>query len=132
MAIGIALDPVTHDLVYQDGSLEVVANADEVARNIKTRLLLARGEYALDVTYGFPYSELFGAKIFNLKELETIVKQFILETQGVTELTRFTLDYTGGESRALQIDFTVQTIFGRGIDITLTPFGINTNIKWAQ
>ena len=114
MAKGFKLG-IDNDLVFSDGALELVNDADEVARNLKTRLKLNRGEYLLDVSYGMPYNLLLGTKIFNLSELETIVKQFILETEGVLKLTRFNVDFKTENERLLEIDFTIETVFGRVI-----------------
>ena len=114
MAKGFKLG-IDNDFVFSDGALELVSDADEVARNLKTRLKLNRGEYLLDVSYGMPYNLLLGTKIFNLSELETIVKQFILETEGVLKLTRFNVDFKTENERLLEIDFTIETVFGRVI-----------------
>ncbi len=114
MAIGFELN-IFNDLVFNDGALELVTEADEIARNLKTRLKLMRGEFSLDTSYGLPYNLLLGSSVFNLAELETIVKQFILDTDGILSLTRFNVSFQKADARLLQIDFTVNTIYGRVI-----------------
>lgn len=123
MAKGFRLGLVTHDLVFEEGEFSLVEGVDEIARNLKTRLLLNRGEYTLDTSYGFPYGDLLGDKAYNLAELETVTKQFILDTKGVTEIVQFVLDYNGGDIRTIKIDFTVETTFGRLVVNNATSTG---------
>lgn len=115
MPLGLKLDALINDIVFTDGALVTVTDAEEIARNIKTRLRMNQGEYVYDNTYGFPYNTALGSKIFNIGDLEVLIKQYILETVGVTQLTRFNLDFLRGNQRKLLVDFTVSTVFGRFI-----------------
>lgn len=124
MAKGFKLDVLRNDIIYTDGQLEVVDRDDEISRNVKTRLSTNLGEYFLDESYGFPYSEIFGSRIFNLTDLETTIKQFILETEGILNLTRFELDLEQGNSRKLKVSFSAQTIYGSFLTLAVNPFGV--------
>ena len=112
MALGFKIG-VDNDLAYSDGALELVSEADEIARNVKTRLKLLKGEFTLDTRYGLPYNILIGSHVFDLAELETIIKQFILETKGIVSLSRFNLAFKKENERLLEVDFTATTIYGR-------------------
>lgn len=119
MAKGFHLDTLFNDITYANGSLLTVENGEEIARNVKTRLSLSKGEYFLDKTYGFPYVNFFGRRVIDISLFETIVKQFILETPGVNKLTRFQIDFEEGNERKFVVSFSAETIYS---EITVTGF----------
>lgn len=83
---------------------------EAVAQAVQTRLLLLRGEWFLDITEGMPWStEVLGK--FTNGTYDSAIRQRILGTQGVTELTAYssTLD---GQKRALTVAATINTIYG--------------------
>jgi len=124
MAKGFKLDTLRNDIIYTDGQLETVDRDDEISRNVKTRLSISIGEYFLDESYGFPYNEVFGSRIFSLTDLETTIKQFILETEGILNLTRFEIDFEQGNTRKLKVSFSAQTIYGSFLTLEANPFGV--------
>lgn len=120
MPIGMALDNVTNDIFVVDGTIATVADKDLATQNVKTRLKFVRGEFVLDTTYGFPYVETLGERIFDIVEFETIVKLFILETPAIAKLTKFQFGYDREAlDRKLVIDFTAETIYGTAATGTL-------------
>jgi len=109
MALGLKLDTTLHDLVLVDGRLETVTGGAKLAQDIKTRLKINKGESLFDNQYGFPYFLIFESKRLNLSEIETIIKRYILETQGVKRISKFFLEYSGGENRKFEITFSVES-----------------------
>ena len=83
---------------------------EAVAQAVQTRLLLLRGEWFLDITEGMPWNtEVLGK--FTNGTYDSAIRQRILGTQGVTELTAYssTLD---SQKRALTVAATINTIYG--------------------
>ncbi len=78
-----------------------------VSQKIRILLKTFLGEYYLDTTIGMPYWDMVD-KNPNLKVLQATMKDAILAIDGVSELTSFTMSYTGS-SRKLTINFTVKT-----------------------
>ncbi len=109
----LKLDPVTHDISLLNGRLAFVTDGERVAQDIKTRLFSFRGEFTLDNSYGFPYREVISGA-GNLPIIETTIKRFSIETEGVLELTRFFLDYDS-DVRKLIITFTVKSLYSEEI-----------------
>jgi len=95
----------TNDLTIQSsGKLLTVAGADEVRQRIKVALLHDYQEYFLDTPGGTPWYELIlGSK--DLKQVEAILKQIILEVPGVISIITFS---TGISSRNVVISTKVQ------------------------
>jgi len=118
---GIKVDDLFHDIsLAEDGSFDIVVGVDKIAQDINTRLRTIQGEVILDNTYGFPFRTIFRQRVVNLIDMERQIKQYILETTGVNKITRFLLSYVGDTERLLKIDFTVDTVFDREIDIVTT------------
>ena len=100
-----------HDLFALNGRIAVLRDIDEVAQHIKTRLLLVLGEYFLDVNEGVPWFTVIFTKPADLQEVETVIKNTILTTENVNELTSFSMDYDR-ITRTLLITFSCNTEFG--------------------
>ncbi len=114
---GIALDPSTHDLMLSDGMLNMVNDDDLLARNLKTRLQMLKGEWVLDNTYGFEYNVIFSSRILDLQLIETSLKNYILNTDGITKISVFKLDFISKNTRLLSLTVSVQTIFNSNITL---------------
>lgn len=100
-----------HDLFSRNGRIALVSDVEEIAQHIKTRLLLVLGEYFLDVNEGVPWFSVIFTKPVDLQEVETIIKNTILTTDGVNELTEFSMNYNQTDRRLLII-FSCNTEFG--------------------
>jgi hypothetical protein len=48
----IALDPITGELLFKDGDLQLVAGKDAILSDIKGTLLFFQGEWFLDLNAG--------------------------------------------------------------------------------
>lgn len=79
---------------------------ETVAQAVKTRLLLWRGEWFLDVTDGTPYMQDILGHGTNY-DLE--IQERILGTQGVTEITSYSSSVI---NRSLAVSCTINTLYG--------------------
>ena len=109
--IGRALDS-NNDLIVERGQLKLVEDGAETVQHVRTRLLFYLNEWFLDLTAGTPYFEEVFVKPANLANIESILKQRVLETPGVLSLIEFSLDYEGGSFRRLTVTFSAETVYG--------------------
>ena len=101
--IGLALDPDTNDLFLRaDGSLAVVAEAEAVGQHVRQRLMTFEGEWFLDTTAGVPWLDQLLGKAYDPALAEAVVKAEIMDTDGVTEITSFSVRFLR-EQRNLDI-----------------------------
>lgn len=109
--ISRALDS-NNDLVIKKGQFDIVNDGAEVVQHVRSRLLFYTEEWFLDTISGTPYFQSIFIKPVNLANVESILKQRILQTPGVNELTEFAMNYDGGNSRKLTVVFSALTDFG--------------------
>lgn len=106
------LDPETGDIATS--GQQFLTDVDEIAQTIKTRLSLFLGEYFRDITDGTPWFEQILGKGSSLEGKEAAIKNRIIRTDGVIQLTKFSTDF--------DIDTRTYTV-NAGV---LTPFGETT------
>ena len=111
MTIGRALDS-NNDLIFEEGSIKIVSGAAQVVQQVRSRLLFYLGEWSLDLTAGTPYFQSIFIKPVNLSNIELIIKNRILNTEGIDRLVEFSMNYEGESSRLLTIFFSAETTFG--------------------
>lgn len=109
--IDLKLNTLTHDLAVEKGDLAIVNRGDEIAQNLKIRLLFIAGEWFLDTTVGVPYFESIWIKNPNPDLVDDIFKSTILETDEVTELLEYDSNFDT-QQRQYSVSFKVQTTFG--------------------
>lgn len=102
---------VTGDLDMTTGGLVVIDGAQQVLQQIRSSLRLFLDEYFLDTTLGVPYIQKIFQKGTGQGVIEGLLKQTILDTDGVIELTFFQL-VLGGQNRIGTLTFTVLTTNG--------------------
>lgn len=104
-----ALDAVG-DYSFGRGTSEILVNSPEcVAQAVKTRLLLAQGEWFLDDQEGTPYAtQILGTGTAGL--YDAAIRKRILDTPGVTGI----LNYQShrDQARALTVACTINTLYG--------------------
>lgn len=90
--IGLAIDQVTNDLGLDDaGNLSMATNAEAVGQHVRQRLGTFKGEWFLDTEAGVPWlDEILGRQV-DLSLAEAVMKKEIMETEGVTEITSFSI-----------------------------------------
>jgi len=116
---GFKLDPITHDLVLQEGDLVEIDGIEAAAQEIKTRLRLWLGEYFLDLSAGFPYLQLVFKKNPNLFLVRERMARVIESVDGIQPgaVVTTTLD---NATRSLRIVFSATYREGSTVRGTLT------------
>lgn len=92
--IGLALDQASNDLFLSaDGNLAMVTTAEAVGQHARQRLQTYRGEWFLDTTAGVPWlNDILGSS-YDPALAESVVKAEILDTDGVAEITSFSIRF---------------------------------------
>lgn len=100
--VGLAIDQATNDLYFEGDSLVLVRDAHAVGQHARQKLQTFEGEWFLDTTVGVPWlTQILGYK-YDPALAEAVVKAKLLETDGVTEITSFSVSFNRA-SRGLQI-----------------------------
>lgn len=87
MPLDLKLDPVTKDLVFVGGALQVVTEFAERARQrIELALSVIRGEFLLDRTRGTAWTDVLGRKT-TPAAVEAVARQTILADPDVVSAT---------------------------------------------
>lgn len=107
----IALSANTHDLIFKDGDLVLIDNAERVAQQVKIKLRSFLGEWFLDTTYGVPYFESILIKNPSLDHIRNILRQQILDVDDVSAVTTLTLS-VDKQTRTLTVNFECETTYG--------------------
>lgn len=94
-----------------------------VAQAVRTRLLLFLGEWFLDTTDGLPWNTQVLGK-YNQRAYDTVIKQRILETQGVKSILSY-VSNLNPVKRLLTVNATIDTIYGETL---LVPKPVAGNI----
>lgn len=106
------------DLVIQNGALVLFTDAQlEVAQRVTQRLRTFFGEWFLDTTVGVPWIQQIFQKGTNIGIIEALVKQAIVGTPGVLQLTAFNMSL--GSNRTATITFQARSVSGN-VDVTVT------------
>ena len=100
------------DYTMGDRKAFLVNSPEAVAQAIMTRLKLLLGEWFVDTSDGTPWATEVLTKRSVGRSPDAVIKQRILDTQGVTEIVEFTSNFDGN-SRRLSINATVNTIYGQ-------------------
>lgn len=102
----------TGDMVFGNGLLDFYIDTPEaVGQAVETRLKLWVGEWFLNVTEGTEYqTNVLGTG--KSQSAGPVIRQRILETEGVTEIVSFDLN-VNAETRRLSIESTINTIYGQ-------------------
>lgn len=109
------LDPLTHDIVIENGDAVLIEDVEgdpaQIEQHLKIKLWLFKGEWFLDTSVGVPYFEDILVKNPNIPNIESILKQKILSTPGVNEILEFSIAFDR-QARNLTVDFKADTDFG--------------------
>ena len=108
-----------HDMTFGRGIADMARDDEATAQAVKTRLLLLKGEWFLDTDAGVPYLQQIAVKPANLPLAEAIIKQTILETEGIEALRSFSMTFDR-DTRRLTIQATVTNIYGSVVNIKVT------------
>lgn len=120
----LLLDPVTHDIAWNNGALTkeytTQPYTQTVAQRLKIRLLTFSGEYFFDTSYGVPwFQRLLGIKQTSKAAIDLIFSQKILEESGVKEIVTFNSTFS---NRIYSLTFSVRVVDGSVTDtISISP-----------
>ncbi|WON76302.1 hypothetical protein [Serratia sp. UGAL515B_01] len=99
------------DYIFGAGDNTFMVNTpDAVAQAVKTRFALWQGEWFLDTTAGTPYKTDILGKHKSLV-YQMAVRERILDTQGVSEITEFQVQ-ANPQTRRVTFTSTINTLFG--------------------
>ena len=90
--MGLAIDQATCDLVVTD-TLHLVYDAEAVGQHVRQRLMTFLGEWFLDKRVGVPWLHRILGNKFDPDLAESVVKAEILKTDGVTQITSFSVSF---------------------------------------
>lgn len=79
------------DLAIEGGRFVLIGGLEAVAQNVAQRLRLFQGEWPFDTSAGFPYYQRVFVKNPNLPAIRALVRQAILATPGIREVTELML-----------------------------------------
>ena len=112
-------DPDTGDLLLSAGDLVLVANIAAIRQEAEIRMRFMLGEWFLDTSQGVPHLQTILVKSPDLAAIEGVLKNAILETDGIDEITKLALTYDAGE-RTLSVVWSAKTNLGELIPATQT------------
>lgn len=97
--------------LFGKGLNSYVRGIDAVMLNIRSRILLWRGDSFSHPTEGVDYLSLLRYNPGNA--LEYAIKRVILTSEGVLRITSFDADFDS-ERRHLRVEAVVETVYGQG------------------
>lgn len=116
--IGLAIDPTTNDLVLAaDGQLAIVTGAHAIGQHVRQRLKTHSGEWFLDTTAGVPWLDEILGRQYDPALAETVTKAEILDTEGVTEITSFSVSFDQVTRNLIQSGIEVLTVYDERVVI---------------
>jgi hypothetical protein len=106
-----------NDIFFLQGRSAFVADSIEIAQHIATRLKFFLTEWFLDETSGTAWYQVIFVKPADLLQIETVLKERILQTPGVTDLIDFKMSYnqfdtSSAPGRSLAVNFTYTDQYG--------------------
>jgi len=109
--IDFALDKKSHDLIFEDFDFQVFDEIPQIMQNLNIRLRFFLGEWFLNILEGVPYYEAFFIKNPNLIFADAYLKNEILTTRGIVELTEFETSFDA-KKRIYKVKFSAIGISG--------------------
>jgi len=102
-----------------------VTESPATIQAVTTRLRLFKGEWFLNLNSGVPWYQRIFIKPARLNEVDRIIRNKILQTEGVSGLSSFDLSFDS-TTRKLSVTFTAETIYGDEFEdvIGINPLGV--------
>ncbi|WP_018445508.1 hypothetical protein [Rhizobium gallicum] len=115
---GLAIDQATNDLFLEaDGNLSTVSDAEAVGQHVRQRLSTFTSEWFLDTTAGVPWLDQILGKAYDPALAESVVKAEILNTDGVTEITSFSVSFDKATRGLIIRSVEVGTMFDAEVQV---------------
>ena len=114
--VGLSLSPEDDyagipDIHFVNGVLQMVTDARAVAQHIKQRLKMHKGEWDFDRESGVPWLDDLLGRQYDAALAEDVVKNCIIETHGVTEITQFSIRFDRASRGVLPRGIRVLTVY---------------------
>lgn len=110
--VGLAIDQATNDLyLAADGNLALATEARAVGEHGRQRLQTYSGEWFLDNTAGVPWLDQILGRAYDPALAESVVKAHLLDTDGITEITSFSVAFDKATRGLLIREVEVLTMF---------------------
>lgn len=106
------------DLVIQNYDLQIVDGSEQIKQNLAIRLRFFLGEWYLNIDEGIPYYQDILIKSPNRTRVESIFKETIINTLGVSQILSFESDFN-----AIQRKYSVK--FQAETDLGIIQVGVN-------
>ncbi|PHM22353.1 hypothetical protein [Xenorhabdus innexi] len=89
-----------HDWTFGNGRSDYATKSDAIAQSVKTRLLSLFNDWFLDPEHGVSWFD-YLRKNPNLMTMEAELKETVLNTQGVQEITHFDIRLEADSRKSL-------------------------------
>jgi len=94
---GFGIDQASNDLrLAADGNIATVTGALAVGQHVRQRLMTFQNEWFLDTAAGVPWLTEIMGRTYDAALAEAVVKAEILDTDGITEITTFSIGFNRG------------------------------------
>jgi hypothetical protein len=107
----LKIDALTGDLIIEDGDFVWVAGIDSIEQDIRTALLMFRGEWFLDLTQGVPYHQSILGQKTPLTVIREIFRTQLLTIPGVLAVLALEVSFKA-TIRKLTVTWKVSTDLG--------------------
>ena len=111
------IDPVTNDLVIENGDIQFVEDIDALLQRLRIKFQTFLGEFFPDINIGLPYlkeddegRQILGKEV-DPADVEDIFKDKILETNGIVSLRKFRFELDS-LTRVATLEFEAESTFG--------------------
>lgn len=100
-----------NNFIIKNGEFVIVGQGAQVVQNVRENLQSYLDDFFLDRTQGVPYFQEYLTKPVDLNNIEIGLKGVILNTEGVSRLVTFSIDFNG-DNRELNVATRFETIYG--------------------
>ena len=107
----LRINETTGDLDLSGGDLILTENEETIDQHVRANLRSFKGEWFLNLDEGVPYYQDILKKNQSPVLIDAILKEAILNSYGVTELTAFEIK-VDTETRKMFLDFEINTVEG--------------------
>lgn len=115
--LGLAIDPETNDVFLEGNSLAVVVATEAVGQHVRQRIKTFEGEWFLDNTAGVPWLAEIMGRNYDPALAEAVVKAEILDTDGVTEITSFSVSFDRNRRALIIKDIEILTVYDQEVRV---------------